>query len=120
MRNHLILPLGLALATAGCAAGPDYTSPGSPALGIPAHYHQQEGVPVSDEALASWWTRFDDPVLNTIVEQAIDANTDIAQATASPRQARQALVQSRADSLPSVTGSDNDGTPSDDLTAKNM
>src|SRR3546814_244698 len=108
-RNHLLRPLGLALATAGCAAGPDYTSPGSPALGIPAQYHQQEGVPVSDEALASWWTRFDDPVLNTLVEQAIDANLDIAQAKARLRQAREALVQSRADYLPSVTGSANAG-----------
>src|SRR3546814_6371495 len=87
--------MGLALAAAGWAAVPDYTSPGSPALGIPAQYHQQEGVPVSDEALASWWTSFDDPVLNTLVEQAIDANLDIAQAKARLRQAREALVQSR-------------------------
>src|SRR3546814_8606104 len=63
----------------------------------------------SDEALASWWTRFDDPVLNTLVEQAIDANLDIAQAKARLRQAREALVQSRADYLPSVTGSANAG-----------
>src|SRR3546814_192885 len=68
-----------------------------------------EGVPVSDEALASWWTRFDDPVLNTLVEQAIDANLDIAQAKARLRKAREALVQSRADYLPSVTGSANAG-----------
>src|SRR3546814_18707267 len=88
VRNHLILPLGLALATAGCAAGPDYTSPGSPALGLPAQYHQNEGVPVSDEALASWWTRLDDPVLNTLVEQANEADMDLAQATARPSQAR--------------------------------
>src|SRR3546814_7405341 len=77
VRNHLILPLGLALATAGCAAGPDYTSPGSPALGIPAQYHQQEGVPVSDEALASWWTRFDDPVLNTLVERSEEHTSEL-------------------------------------------
>src|SRR3546814_12194190 len=112
--------MGLALAAAGWAAVPDYTSPGSPALGIPAQYHQQEGVPVSDEALASWWTRFDDPVLNTLVEQAIDANLDIAQAKARLRQAREALVQSRADYLPSVTGSENAGRDFDSEDRKSV
>lgn len=55
--------------------------------------------------LASWWRRFDDPMLSALIEQAAGANLDVAQAVARLRQAREALVQSRADRLPSIDGS---------------
>ena len=54
----------------------------------------------SREDLTRWWQKFDDPVLGQLVEQAAAANLDIAQAVARLRQAREALVQSRAVLLP--------------------
>ena len=92
-----------ALAVAGCSVGPDYQPQSAAALGVPASY----SVPAapSREDLTRWWRRFDDPVLGQLVEQAAAANLDVAQAVARLRQAREALVQSRADLFPSLSGS---------------
>jgi NodT family efflux transporter outer membrane factor (OMF) lipoprotein len=93
----------LATALAGCSVGPDYR-PQTPAeLGVPAGF----SVPAAPQAadLTRWWNRFDDPVLGRLVEQAAGANTDLAQAVARLRQAREALVQSRSQLLPTVSGS---------------
>lgn len=57
------------------------------------------------EDLTRWWSSFDDPVLGQLVEQAAAANLDVAQAVARLRQAREALVISRSDFFPSVSGS---------------
>ena len=92
-----------ALALAGCTVGPDYHPATSAELGVPAAY----SVPAqaSPEDLTRWWANFDDPVLGQLVEQARVANTDIAQAIGRLRQAREALVQSRASLLPTLSGS---------------
>lgn len=92
-----------AIALTGCTVGPDYR-PKSPAdLGVPDAYSVT--APPTSEDLTRWWRKFDDPMLGRLVEQAADANLDIAQATARLRQAREALIQTRADLLPAVSGS---------------
>lgn len=92
-----------ATALAGCTVGPDYHPQSAAALGVPDGY----SVPAQQtpEDLTRWWANFDDPVLGQLVEQARVANTDIAQAVARLRQAREALVQSRASLLPTLSGS---------------
>ena len=94
-------PLILALSTllASCAAGPDYRPATVNELGVPQAYTSGPGAPLSKAELASWWQRFNDPALNVVVEQAIAANLDIAQAQARLRQAREATIQARADML---------------------
>lgn len=94
----------LLLVLGGCAAGPDYKPPRAADLGVPATF---VAAPADDDAqdLARWWERLGDPDLTALVDRALDANLDIAQAVARLRQARAALVQSRADLLPSVSGS---------------
>lgn len=94
----------LALAAlAGCTVGPDY-HPRTPAdLGVPDRYSVPAGQTAED--LTRYWTRFADPELVRLVEQARAANTDLAQAVGRLRQAREALVQSRSSLLPTVTGS---------------
>ncbi|WP_293877743.1 MULTISPECIES: efflux transporter outer membrane subunit [unclassified Sphingomonas] len=90
-------------ALAGCTVGPDYRPRSATELGVPTGY----SVPAqaSPEDLTRWWSNFDDPVLGQLVEQARVANTDVAQAVARLRQAREALVQSRATLLPTLSGS---------------
>jgi NodT family efflux transporter outer membrane factor (OMF) lipoprotein len=92
-----------ALALAGCTVGPDYRAKTPAELGVPAAY----SVPAAAgaEGLTRWWANFDDPTLGRLVEQARVANTDVAQAVARLRQAREALVQSRASLLPTLSGS---------------
>jgi NodT family efflux transporter outer membrane factor (OMF) lipoprotein len=47
-------------------------------------------VPAQDSpyALAQWWQRFDDPLLNTLVTQALQSNTSLRAAQAALQQAR--------------------------------
>ncbi|QDX26236.1 efflux transporter outer membrane subunit [Sphingomonas suaedae] len=100
-RPILILSLA-ALPLAGCAAGPDYSPSTASQLGVPPAY----SVAADQQAQADlqrWWTAFDDPMLSGLVEQAATRNLDVAQAVARLRQAREALVVSRASLLPSVS-----------------
>ncbi|PVE57933.1 RND transporter [Arthrobacter sp. TPD3018] len=96
-------PALAALALAGCTVGPDYRAKTPAELGVPTTYSVP--APASPEDLTRWWSNFDDPVLGQLVEQARGANTDIAQAIGRLRQAREALVQSRASLLPTLSGS---------------
>ncbi len=93
----------LTAALAGCTVGPDYRPRTAAELGVPAGYSVP--APQTPEDLTRWWSNFDDPVLGQLVEQARQANTDVAQAVARLRQAREALVQSRAQLLPTLSGS---------------
>lgn len=90
---------------AACSAGPDYRPRTAPELGIPNGWSVNADTRVEDDV--RWWRRFDDPVLGDLVEQAVANNLDIAQAVARLRQAREALVISRAALLPTISGSAN-------------
>ncbi|WP_425230743.1 efflux transporter outer membrane subunit [Sphingomonas sp.] len=95
--------LALAAVLAGCTVGPDYHPRTATELGVPEAY----SVPAlaTPQDLTAWWRRFDDPELSRLVEQARTNNTDLAQAVGRLRQAREALVQSRATLLPTLSGS---------------
>ena len=88
---------------AACSVGPDYRPRAAAELGVPEQYSVPAGQTAED--LTRWWQRFGDPELAKLVEQARTANTDLAQAVARVRQARESLVQSRANLLPTVNGS---------------
>lgn len=102
MARTPFLLLGLMTMTA-CSVGPDYRPKSAAELGVPDTWSVTAETEAED--LSRWWTRFDDPLLSQLVEQAASANLDIAQAIARLRQAREALVASRADLFPSLSGS---------------
>jgi NodT family efflux transporter outer membrane factor (OMF) lipoprotein len=102
MNRPTILMTLIALPLAGCAAGPDYRPKGASELGVPSAY-SVEARPEAQADLHQWWTAFDDPLLSQLVEQAATRNLNVAQAVARLRQAREALVQSRASLLPDVS-----------------
>lgn len=93
---------------AGCAAGPNYRAQSPEALGVPPHY-TAGAAENATENLAYWWQQFDDTTLVGLVDRALAANLDIAQAVARLRQARAALIQSRADFFPSIDASASGG-----------
>ena len=82
-----------ALALGGCAAvGPNYHLPEKAAARAPA---AQGAFREADAALAQarplparWWRLYDDPVLDTLEEQALASNTDLRVATANLGHAR--------------------------------
>ncbi|HEU0043165.1 efflux transporter outer membrane subunit [Sphingomonas sp.] len=91
------------IAIAGCTVGPVYRPRVAAELGVPDAYSLPAGR--TPEDLTRWWQRFGDPDLARLVEQARAANLDLAQAVGRLRQAREALLQSRSQLLPNVSGS---------------
>ncbi len=102
MNRPTILMTLIAVPLAGCTVGPDYRPRGASELGVPTAY-SVEAQQAAQEDLRQWWTAFNDPLLTRLVEQAASRNLDVAQAVVRLRQAREALVQSRASLLPDVS-----------------
>lgn len=82
----------LILIAAGCTVGPDYKKP---EVKVPNQYGaagaseattKPSQTPVHD---ARWWSTFHDPVLNSLVERAVQSNHDIRIAQARIREARE-------------------------------
>jgi NodT family efflux transporter outer membrane factor (OMF) lipoprotein len=94
-----------ALPLAACSVGPDYRPKPASELGVPDRYSVPTANSANREDLSHWWNRFDDPLLTRYVEQGRTANLDVALATTRLRQARESLVQSRAQLLPQLSGS---------------
>jgi len=72
---------------AGCKVGPDYKRP---EMGVPPDWSQAPSTrpsPQPGEAIR-WWTSFNDPILDSLVAQAIASNRDLKIATARVREAR--------------------------------
>ncbi|WP_397473912.1 efflux transporter outer membrane subunit [Pusillimonas sp.] len=116
--------LAISLALAGCAVGPDYHLP---VVQVGDHYKEAEGwkqaSPNDAAPRPDWWREFQDPQLDRLMGEMLEANLDIAQAEARRRQA-QALVRSAgAGFFPTVgasasatrsgggSGNGNSGTP---------
>jgi NodT family efflux transporter outer membrane factor (OMF) lipoprotein len=61
----------------------------APAVAVPATWSTAKvAEPAVASSLAQWWLRFDDPLLASLVTQALQANTSVAAAQAALRQAR--------------------------------
>jgi NodT family efflux transporter outer membrane factor (OMF) lipoprotein len=81
-----------ALLAAGCAAGPDYVPPKAD---TPAHWAAPPNDRVRPSAtteenadLARWWSSFNDPTLNSLIERARDSNLDLSVAVLRIEEAR--------------------------------
>ena len=86
--SKLTLTLALALATivAGCAVGPNYSTPTPVA---PARLAQAATPLVTaDSPPTQWWSHFNDPVLNQLVTDALAHNHDLRIAAARLAEAR--------------------------------
>jgi len=105
VQPRLLATLAASATLAACAVGPDYR-PSTPAdLGVPSAYSEGRAAATDPAELASWWERFNDPALDALVDRAVAANLDIAQAQARLRQARESAIQAGADLLPSASAS---------------
>ena len=76
---------------AGCTVGPNYQEP---QLAVPAGWQegQQKGVDAKSVELTRWWTKFNDPLLDSLVERAVKSNLDLRLAEARIREARASRV----------------------------
>src|SRR5262245_28102989 len=93
---------------AGCAVGPDYRQPQTV---TPDEWHAQPSAgatpaPAADPAaLADWWKTLDDPILNSLIEQALARNKTAKQAYARVVESRARRGIAAADFWPSLDAS---------------
>ncbi|HEX3677224.1 MAG TPA: efflux transporter outer membrane subunit [Sphingomicrobium sp.] len=86
-----------------CTVGPDYSRPATPVP--PAYSEPHSAARLSDGELASWWNRFGDEELDSLINRAIAQNLDVETAAARIRQARAEERAAEAAALPSVSTS---------------
>ena len=102
-RNALVLLIGVAL-SACAAVGPDYVEP---ELSVPDAWHMrivQEAEKGPDATLLTWWTVFDDPALNELIDRARLGNLNLRTAASRVAAARASLAITRGERLPTVDG----------------
>ncbi|HEX9391839.1 MAG TPA: efflux transporter outer membrane subunit [Usitatibacteraceae bacterium] len=98
MKIARILPLALILA--GCAVGPDYRRPD---IDLPNSFDQGgDADAVADIVADKWWTQYADPVLNELVANALERNTDMRIAVARIEEADANLRETGAAFLPEI------------------
>ncbi|MCE2455929.1 MAG: efflux transporter outer membrane subunit [Gemmatimonadetes bacterium] len=97
------------LLAASCTLAPAPSVP-EPVAELPESFERAEEADVYEAR--EWWTAFQDPALNTVIDSVLVANFDLAEAVARVRQARAQAGIARAALLPSVqagaTASDQD------------
>jgi NodT family efflux transporter outer membrane factor (OMF) lipoprotein len=97
-----ITTLAAALLTA-CAAGPDFVKPEVATAAIFARAPAAEASVAPVVADAPFWEAFGDPMLSTLVADALRANHDLRVALARHDQATALLRGARFDQLPTIT-----------------
>ncbi len=105
-------------AIAGCTVGPRYRAPAPPTVTAytpqppPAETASSEGPAGNAQRFnptatipSDWWTAFQSPELNAMVEQALKNSPTLEQATARLKQAQEEVIaRTGATKYPSVTG----------------
>lgn len=103
MRIRLILLSFSGAVLAACATGPDYKKPTITTSASGAFATTSAAVdaghgPTDDR----WWMMYNDPVLDRLIDDALQANTDVRVAVARLDSARAGLREAKASRLPST------------------
>jgi multidrug efflux system outer membrane protein len=93
-----LVALAALFLSSGCAVGPDFTPP---VVETPENY-RFEKVPAEAMINLKWWELFEDPVLCSLVKQALENNRDLKMAADRVEQARAYLGYTRADEYPAI------------------
>lgn len=108
--NHKLristLLLALSVVLTGCAVGPDYQRP---SVTVTPEFKEAKGwtkaSPQDDLTKGDWWTVYQDPTLDQLMNQVKISNQNVAQYEAQYRQALALMDQTHASLFPSLTGS---------------
>lgn len=84
---------------AGCAIGPDYQRP---KMDLPASHAPTPAGATAAMSSGAWWTTFNDPMLNRVMDEALKNNLDLSAAAARVNEARALLGLAVSDQLPSA------------------
>jgi multidrug efflux system outer membrane protein len=97
MHKHVLTCVLLGVLT-GCAVGPDYRRP---AVDVPAGWRYGAGE-ARELVNTAWWEQFNDPVLNQLVQVAIEENKDLRIATARIEKFMGSYVTTRGNLFPEI------------------
>jgi multidrug efflux system outer membrane protein len=99
--------LTIPLVLSGCASWLPQRALGPDTTPVPASWSTAAPTAstVSPTALAQWWQGFNDPLLTTLVTQALQANTSVRTAQAALQQSRALRDVKDANMLPGANGS---------------
>jgi multidrug efflux system outer membrane protein len=92
------LVAALTVLLAGCMMGPDYVRP---KFDAPAEFRFEPSA-AAETAHTAWWKQFGDPVLASLVEEALANNVNLKVAVANVDQAAGVLTQTRSQLFPQI------------------
>ncbi len=98
--TNTLMTIAVAAALAGCMMGPDYKRP---AMELPASYAAAPAsATVVTASHTTWWTTYNDAVLNGIVDEALKNNRDLVVGAARVAESRALLGLAISDQVPAV------------------
>ena len=98
--QKLIIPIFILLVLAGCAVGPKYSRPETVGTKTPAGYAQ--GLDNADSITnMDWWDVYQDTVLQSLIQYAVDSNLNLLTAMARVEEAQAILGYNKANLAPS-------------------
>ena len=89
----------LMILLSACTVGPDYRAPQETAA---VWVTAEESIEPRSEVLTEWWSRFEDPLMTSLIERAARSNHDLRIATARVREARDLRHATRSKHLPQI------------------
>ena len=96
------LSSAFAVVLAGCASGPDYHTPDVPKAADAAFVTHSPNLDSTQSPPAQWWRLYRDQELDTLVQQALAANTDLRAANANLVRARAIFEEAGSGRYPST------------------
>src|SRR5687768_17412664 len=96
-----LVQLGLVTMLSACSIWPDYTRP---TVVVPEKYSQPQvtGAATNSQVISNWWTLYQDPALNDLVEKSLQNNTDLQLAAARIEEADAVMREAGAYLFPQV------------------
>lgn len=100
-RSLLALPVLLLNACSTSPSGPTSAS----SVAVPSQWRQSsaDAGPLDTASLARWWTRFDDPVLDRLIDGALATSPDVRTALSKIAGARAVRATTKASLFPSLS-----------------
>lgn len=101
-KQRLITPILMAALLSGCSLSPNYERPN---IASPANWSEMEANTSQPTRIAKdWWKRFESAELNSLMEQALVNNNDIAASAQRIEQARATLRSTTSSLIPQLDG----------------
>ena len=101
-RIRIACALCAALALISCKTGPNYAKPN---MEMPDRYKSEQNEAASAQTTPDreWWRLFEDPELDTLMTQALEANLDIKAAIARVEQSRATAASAKSSFFPTIS-----------------